>query len=96
MCVQKRELLGWIRAQIHLCRLDAGMAEPERDLADIAGGLKRVHGTAVPQYMRGDVLCRDRRDRAFGYGDMLPDPDVVFEDMVLRLLGTMGHADGRS
>lgn len=30
-----------------------------------------------------------------GYGAMLPDLDVVFEDMVLRLLGTMGHADGR-
>src|SRR5690606_41699932 len=61
---QKRALLGRIRAQIYLRRLDAGMTEPERDLADIARGLKRMHGAAVPQHMRGDALCGDRRGRA--------------------------------
>ena len=42
MGIQERELLGRVCAQIHLRCLDAGMAEPERDLADIAGCLKCV------------------------------------------------------
>lgn len=74
MRIQKRELLGWIRTQIHLSRLDAGMAEPQRDLADIAGGVKRVHRAAVSQHMRGHGLCRDRWGRVFGSRHMLPEP----------------------
>ena len=73
MGIQKCELLGWIRAQVDLCRLDAGMPEPERDFTDIASGLKRVHRTAMPQYMRCDVFCGNRRSRAFGCRHMLSE-----------------------
>lgn len=50
------------------------MSKPERDLADIAGSLKRMHGAAVPQHMRGHVLCGDRGCQAFGGRHMLPEP----------------------
>ena len=57
---KRLELFGRVGAQIHLGGLHAGMAEPEGDLADIAGGLQRVHGTAVAQDMRRHPLCCDR------------------------------------
>ena len=59
MRLEKRELLGWVCAQIHLGRLDTGMTKPERhNLADITGGLQGVHGAAVPQHMWGHMFLR--------------------------------------
>lgn len=50
MVVEKGKLLGRVRAQIHLGRLEAGMTQPKGDLADIACGLQRACGAAVPQH----------------------------------------------
>jgi hypothetical protein len=45
---QSVELLGGVDAQIHLGGLNVGMAQPQRHLAQIAGGLQDHQGTAVP------------------------------------------------
>jgi len=74
MCLQLRKLLDRICAQIHLGRLDTSVAKPERDFADITSGLQSVHGAAVPQYMRSDMFCGDRRRRAFDRRHTLPQP----------------------
>ena len=74
MRFEKGQLLGRVRAQIHLGRLEAGMTQPKGDLADITGSLQRVHGTAVPQHMRGHVLVGDRRDNALCRSNVLTEP----------------------
>jgi hypothetical protein len=41
------ELFGWVSSQVDLGALEAGMAEPERDLADVPCRLEGVHRTGV-------------------------------------------------
>ena len=48
------KLLRWIGSQIGFSRLDVGVAEPERNLADIPGGLQYHHRRRVSQYMGRD------------------------------------------
>ena len=43
------------RPQVVLGALDASVAEPQGDLADVAGRGERVHGTAVAQNVRRDA-----------------------------------------
>ena len=50
------KLLRWIGSQIGFSRLDVGVAEPERNLADIPGGLQYHHRRRVSQNMGGDSL----------------------------------------
>ena len=50
------------------------MTQPKGDLADIACGLQRVHGAAVPQHMRRHVLVGNRRARAFSHNNMSMEP----------------------
>src|SRR5260221_486680 len=52
------------------------MAEPQRNLADIARRLERVHCAAVAKNVRGHPLARDRRMRA-GRGDDMLGEDVL-------------------
>ena len=55
------QLLLGIGAQIGLCALDAGVAKPQRDLADVPGRRERVHRTGMPQHVRRNPLAKDRR-----------------------------------
>src|SRR3954447_2199536 len=64
------ELLGRIGPQVVLGALDASVAEPQGDLADVAGSGERVHGTAVTQNVRCDALGCERRSLARGRLDM--------------------------
>ncbi len=58
---ERFELLGRIGAQVDLRALKAGMAEPERDLANVSCRLQRMHGAGVAKDVRRDALFGDRR-----------------------------------
>ena len=55
------QFFRWICPKVGLCALEAGVAKPQRHLADVACSLKRVHRTAMPQYVRRHALSSDRR-----------------------------------
>ena len=55
------QLLLGIGPQIGLGALDAGMAKPQRDLADVPGRRERVHCAGMTQHMRRDPFAMDRR-----------------------------------
>jgi transposase len=63
--------------QIALGASETGVAEPERDLAQISCGLERVHGAAVAKNMGRDALLRDGRLRLGGGVDVFGED--VFE-----------------
>ena len=48
------QLLARVHAEIDLGRADVGVPEPERHLADVAGGLQHDHRAAVPELVRRD------------------------------------------
>lgn len=55
------QLLLGIGAQIGLGALDAGVAEPQCNLANVPGRRERVHRTGMPQHVRRNPLAKDRR-----------------------------------
>ena len=61
---QDVELVGRIDPQVHFGRSQAGMAEPESDLPDVAGSLERMKCAGVSQGVRRDGLACDRRHGA--------------------------------
>ena len=60
---QDVELARRIDPEIHFGRLQAGMAEPESDLPDIASCLEGTDGASVPQGVRRYGLARNGRNR---------------------------------
>ena len=64
------QLLGWIGPKVGLGALQAGVAEPQRHLADVSCRLERVHRTAMPQDVRRHPLTCDRRLAAGGDRDI--------------------------
>ena len=52
---QDDELVGGIDPQVHFGRSQAGMAEPESDLPDVAGCLEGVQCTGVPLIPRSEL-----------------------------------------
>lgn len=54
------QLLGRICPQVDFCALQACVPEPQRELSDVAGRLKRMHSATVPQDVRRDSLSGDR------------------------------------
>ena len=55
------QLLLRIGPQVALGALYAGMAKPQRDLADVTGRRERVHCAGMAQHVRSDALAKDRR-----------------------------------
>ena len=55
------QLLLGIGAQIGLGTLDAGVAEPQRDFANVTCRRQRVHGAGMAQHVRRDPFSEDRR-----------------------------------
>ena len=55
------QLLLGIGAQVGLGALYAGMAKPQRDLADVPGRRERVHRAGMTQHMRRNPFAEDRR-----------------------------------
>ena len=51
------QLFLGVSAQIGFRALDAGMPEPERHFADVAGRSKRVHCAGMPEHVRRDPLA---------------------------------------
>ena len=45
---QRIEFVDRVDPQVHLGRLQAGMAEPEGDLPDVSGGLEGMQSARVP------------------------------------------------
>jgi hypothetical protein len=64
------QFFRWIGPKVGLCALEAGVAKPQRDLADVACSLERVHRAAMPQDVRRHALSRDRRLASGGDRDM--------------------------
>ena len=63
------QLLNRVHAKIHLGRLQTRMAQPERDLSDIARRLERMDRTTVTKHGRGYFSSGDRRhDDRRGFG----------------------------
>ena len=55
------QFLGGVRAKVYFRGLEALVPQPQRDLADVAGGLKGVQCAGVPQDMGRHLPSRDRR-----------------------------------
>ncbi len=55
-CIEHFKLDGRVRPGVHLGRLHIGVAQPQRDLAQILGRLENRQSTAVPQDMGRDAF----------------------------------------
>src|SRR5574338_981219 len=55
------QLLAGVGANVDLGRGQVGMSKPERNLADVLGGLQNHHGAGVPQHMGRGLLVGQRR-----------------------------------